>query len=154
MSSRTRLTVAVLSGIALLAAVFVAVPYWLVMRDGMVEISVLESGEGGDRIHLRVPASVVRVAAAFVPRIEPGIDDAEALAAIAAVGAAIEAMDAVEDAVFVSVDEPGTRVRIAKRDGLFVVEVDDGGDQVRISVPPVALRVIADALPRLSGSRS
>jgi hypothetical protein len=154
MSSRTRLAVAVLSGIVLLATVFVAVPYWLVMRDGMLEISVVESGEEGDRVHLRVPASVVRVAAAFVPRIEPGIDDAEAIAAIAAVGAAIEAMEEVDDAVFVSVDEPGTRVRIAKRDGRFVVEVDDGGDRVRISVPPVALRVIADALPRLSGSKS
>jgi hypothetical protein len=40
------------------------------------------------------------------------------------------------------------------RDGRFVVEVDDGGDRVRISVRPVALRVIADALPRLSGSKS
>lgn len=154
MSSRTRFAVAVVTGIVLLATVFVVVPYWLVMRDGVVEISVLESGDGGDRVEIRVPASLVRVAAAFIPRIEPGIDDDEAIAAITAVTAGLDALEEVDDAVFVSVDEPGTRIRIAKRDGRFVVEVDDDGDRVRISVPPVALRVIADALPRLSGSKS
>jgi hypothetical protein len=151
MSSRVRLFVAVTLGVVLLALAFVAFPYWWLTRDGAIEVSVRESGPHGDRVSLRVPASLVRLAVTFVPTIESPIDDPDVADALVAARAALEAMEDVPDAVFVAVDEPGTRVRIAKKEGRFVVEVDDDGDQVRIVIPQAAVGVVADALPRLTG---
>lgn len=152
MSARSRLVTALLGGMALLALVYFIVPYWLVTRDGMVEISVRESGDRGDRVGIRVPASLVRVAAALVPTIRPGIEDREVLGGLAAAKAALDVLADIPDAPLVSVDEPGTRVRISKERGRLVVEVDDGGDQVRISIPPAAIRALANALPRLAAT--
>lgn len=152
MSPRTRLLLAVTSGVLLLLIVFVAMPYWLVTRDGMIEISVRESGPGGDAVDLKVPASLIRVAAAFVPRVRSVPDDPEILGAMRALQAGLEALEASPDAVFVAVDEPGTRVRIAKKNGRILVEVDDDGERVRLSIPPVAVRVFAEIVPRLAGA--
>lgn len=149
MSPRFRMVSAVLSGMVLLLVVTVVVPVWLVTRDGMVEISVREAGDRGDRVEIRVPASLIRAAAAFVPTIRPGIEDPEVLGGIAATRAALDALADVPDAILVSVDEPGTRVRVSKERGRLVVVVDDDGGHVRISIPPAAMRAVADALPRL-----
>jgi hypothetical protein len=139
---------------ALLFVATLVVPYWLVTRDGMVEISVLEADGRGDRVGIRVPAALVRVAAAFVPTIRPAIDDPEFLGGLAAAKAAMDSLADVPDALLVSVDEPGTRVRVSKVDGNLVIEVDDEGDHVRISIPPAAMRALADALPRLVAAPS
>lgn len=152
MSPRARLLAAVATGVILLLIVFVAVPYWLLTRDGMIEISVRETDPGGDSVDIRLPASLVRVAVAFAPSVRPAIDDPEVLGAVRAVRAALEALDEAPDAVFVAVDEPGTRVRIAKKDGRLIVEVDDDGDRVRIALPPAAVRALADVIPRLTGA--
>jgi hypothetical protein len=118
----------------------------------MIEISVHESPPDGARVDLRVPASLVRVAGALAPRVRLAADDAELEGAMLAIRAGLEAVAASPDAVFVAVDEPGSRVRIAKKDGFLLVEVDDGGDRVRVSVPPVAVRVLTEIVPRLAGA--
>lgn len=150
MASRVKLLLAVLAGTIVLAGVLVALPAWLVLRDGFLEVSVHEAAPGGSTVEIRVPGSLVRLACAFAPRMPPDArgPDAEAVRGIAtALAAAARNFEDVPEAVLYEIEEGGDRVVVAKRGGVLSIEVDDAsGDRVRIVIPPRVLTVVSETL--------
>lgn len=150
MPSRLRLVLAVLAGTSLLAGVLVALPAWLLLRDGFLEVSVREAAPGGSTVEIRVPGSLVRLACALTPRMPPEArgPDAEAVRGIAmAFASAARNFEDVPEAVLFEIEEGGDRVVVAKRAGVLSIEVEDAsGDRVRILIPPRVLTVVSETL--------
>ena len=146
MSSRARLVLAIVCGVLLLASATLAAGAWLVYGPGSVYIRV-HARDGAD-VAIRVPAVLVRVAVGLIPAAafrEGGDDLREALPLLVGV---CDALDQVEDAVLVEVERPGEHVRVAKDGGRIVVSVETADESVRLELPLISVRWLADRIER------
>jgi len=108
-----------------------------VYRHGNIRVQVTSQSHGGDNINLVVPASLAEAVVALAPlgmiRDEMPLDELEPyLPAIRQLSSQIRELP---DAVYVQVDSEHETVRIEKRDGLFIIDVQDHSEQVHISIP-------------------
>ena len=106
-------------------------------RHGNIRVQVTSQGEGGDNINLLVPATLAEAVVALAPvemfRDEIPLDELEPyLPAIRELGREIRELP---DADYVQVDSRYETVRIEKRDGRFIIDVQDRDQTVHISVP-------------------
>lgn len=136
------LTLALCIGLPLLAAAGVM---HYVASSGVIAIDVQERGPGGDDISLRIPVWLVGPAIDILPSAAwafgqegPGNNRWYPMA-----DALFREIERCPDAVLVSVDSPAERVRIEKKRGMIIVEVDDSGDHVRVAVPARFARKMA-----------
>lgn len=106
-----------------------------IYHEGSISVFVQEKGEGGQRVHVVVPAALVRAALIFVP--DSAFD--EARGNIRSWGPALKGMSAsladCPDGTFVHVQDGKERVIVAKRGNALVVDVDSPEESVKVSLP-------------------
>lgn len=149
----------VLLVLGLLYAVFVATAayafYAIVLRPGAIYVNVREGGHHGSRVNVRVPASFANAGirlAGFAARHGDWScvhhDEHLAFAHSEAdewrpfVRAVADELDRMPDATLVEIDSWDDRVRILKRNGGLVIEVQGGRDHVRVTVPPSTVSLL------------
>jgi hypothetical protein len=107
-----------------------------VLSQGMIRVSVDEHRSGGDHIHLMVPGAIVPAALAFVPAREIGRHmPLEARRHLPVVQAALQELSRLPDCTLVEVDSRDEHVRIRIQDGRVVIDVNDGEDEVHVTMP-------------------
>ena len=104
-----------------------------------IHVYIEEGGEAGETVRVNVPFALVEQVLPLIqtenldrgrvrlpaPMALEGIDLREALRAVREVA----------DGEFVTVQGPDENVVVAKRDGLLLVNVDDGDEKVRVRLP-------------------
>jgi len=118
----------------------------VVMKDGIIEVNVQEKHPGGSHIHFYVPATAATWGVHIAPQEKLREHLRRSREGLEVAKAALNALEKVEDAVFVEVDSPKEHVRIATHRGDFVVDVDDAGETVHIALPIRAARKVVDDL--------
>jgi hypothetical protein len=151
-NSKRSLIIAIVAGAAVVTVV-VGMLAWTVIRAGAVEVRVAEAGPGGADLHLYVPAILLKAGVCAVPDRVFAEVRAEMSAELEDYWPVLEAVcDGLRDCpdgVFVRVDSADERVEIVKKKGHLLVEVDDGGDHVRIRFPLNCMdSVVAKLAPR------
>jgi hypothetical protein len=117
--------------------------------QGFIHVNVREKGPNGDHIRLIVPAAVVPIAMQFAPHhdLEEAARQIREYRPI--VDAALPALEECSDGVLVEVVDRTDHVVIAKSGGSIVIDVNDPGDTVHVSVP---LRTVQRSLHQIADS--
>jgi hypothetical protein len=123
-------------------------------RQGTAVVKIHEKAPGGVRLSVPVPVALVNAALYLAPRGHVAPLDPEARRWLNVARVALTKMEDCPDAVLVEVRSPDEHIVIAKRGGDLVVELDDHGDNVEVSVPAGALDDILDALASQAESSS
>ena len=106
-----------------------------VAATGVVVVDVRQP-QDGMRLVIPVPLALAQTAAAFVPADKARVAlPPEARRFLPMAQAALRALEDVEDAELVRVEEPGQVVSIRKKGGVIHVEVRDGEAEVNVEVP-------------------
>ena len=134
--------------VMILGAAIVSVLAFVAIRDtGFMNVSVRDGHEG---VTVRVPVPVLpvhvvaNVVGSLPVRVTWSNSDVDNIGP--ALTSMLEEIESAPDATLLSIDDGGDRVTVRKEDGLFVVNVDDGWDEVKITVPVRTARKIAWAL--------
>jgi hypothetical protein len=124
----------------------------LLCSEGMIEVNVVEKGADPHHIFVLAPASLVPIAAHFVPPDKLGHAARELKPWMPTVRAALEGLDDTADVTLVDVTQPGEHVVVKKEGGSVVVSVVEHDDNVYVSTPIRAIEStveqIADASER------
>jgi hypothetical protein len=159
MDSESRVPVWLLCLLALTAVMFAGVVYAGVAtyQDGVVDVSVHEKRHGGHNVHIIVPGVLVPAALHLMPKedlkqeMRGNSREIEEWLPVARIAA--RELERIPDGPLVEVDDPAKRdhVRIFKRGGALVVDVDDDQDTVHVSVPIALVRSVAESIRISSG---
>jgi hypothetical protein len=115
--------------------------------QGLIRVSVSEKRSGGDHLHLALPGALIPLALAFVPASEIGKHmPAEASQHLPLVEAAVDELQKLPDCTLVKVDGPEEQVRIQVSGGTMVIDVNDHGDEVHVTLPLGSLRSVMSKL--------
>ena len=149
MNRAQKITVAVAVSLGLILAATVTWAGATVVRDGLVTVSVHESGAGGTRLYIPIPGTAVRAVAHSVRWNGAGREHFRAeLAKVRPVLAALgNELAACPDMRFVEVETDHGHVVVTKEGGSLRITVDDHGDHVEVSFP---LDLAQDVLEGLS----
>ncbi|HEV3254349.1 MAG TPA: hypothetical protein VG033_08075 [Candidatus Acidoferrales bacterium] len=111
----------------------------MVSSEGFVNVRVHEKQPGGHNIHVIAPALLIPLSMRFAP--QHSLDEATAQMKewLPTIRAAMEGLRECADADFVEVTGPGEHVQVSKSGGAIVVDVDDEGETVHVSVPVRAM---------------
>lgn len=134
-------------GIGLLGTALVA--GGIVSSEGFVHVRVMEKHKNGTHLWLVVPAMVVPIALRLVPGRHLQQAAEQVRPWLPAVDAGTAQLAKCPDTTLVEVVDPKEHVTVAKSGGAVVVDVDDPGETVHVSVP---LRTVRSAVEVL-GSR-
>ena len=141
--------ISVPGGMLAAAAVVTILAGSFVVSQGMIRVSVDEHRPGGDHIHLMVPGAIVPAALAFVPAREIGRHmPVEARRHLPVVQAALQELSNLPDCTLVEVDSRDEHVRISIRDGRVVIDVNDGEDEVHVTMPLSTARSVLRKMER------
>ena len=123
----------------------------IVSSQGFVHVRVLEKQKNGTHLRLGLPAMAVPIALEFVPgrHLEEGARNVRPW--LPAIDAAATRLADCPDGVLVEVTEPGQHVSIAKSGGSIVVDVDDPGETVHVSVPLATVRSAVNIVAESDG---
>jgi len=127
--------------------VLVALTGALVLSMGAVRVEVQSKTPGGEHIHLIAPAVLLPVGAMLIPSENVRQASRELQSWLPTIHAASEELVRSPDATFVQVDNRHEHLKIAKIGGALVIDVDNEGETVHISVP---LRAAAYTCNRLA----
>jgi hypothetical protein len=133
--------------LSIIGVLILALVITIISMDWLI-VSVHESGADGTRVWIPVPIAAIRLAVWAVPDkiFEDADTDAPEFAEYEDVfRAMIGEIEKIPDAVLVEVTERNTHVVIRKQADVFVIDVTDGDEDVRVRVPVASLRYIADA---------
>ncbi len=120
----------------------------IVSSEGFVHVSVQQHRPGGTHIWLVAPAMAAPIALRLVPRrpLEQALEKAREW--LPAAQAAASELQECPDGPLVEVTDPTEHVKVGKRDGSLVVDVNDPREKVYVAVPLGAigdsLRVLAE----------
>ncbi len=103
--------------------------------EGFIHVRVHETQPGGTNITLIVPAALVPVALRFAPRQHLAEASRDLQQYLPVIDAAIPALEECPDGILVEVLDPGEHVVVAKSGGSVVIDVNDPGETVHVSVP-------------------
>jgi len=103
--------------------------------EGFIHVRVHEKQPGGHNINVIVPAAVVQVALHFVPRQSLAGPTENLQQYLPVVDAAVPALEDCPDGVLVEVVDPAEHVLITKSGGSVIIDVNDAGETVHVSVP-------------------
>ncbi len=127
---------------------FAALTGTVVYRMGMVRIEVQSKSPGGEHLRLMAPGALLPVGAMLLPTNKTREASRQLQPWLPAIRAATEELMRCPDATLVQIDGRQEHVRIAKVRDALMVDVDDAGETVHVSVP---LRAAAYACNRLAG---
>ena len=148
MSSRSRLVLAVILGVALLVASTGIVAAVTVYRAGSILVDVDPKDPAETGVSLRIPAVILPAALALVPDNVFGDDDPQLRAAIPIALKTCEMLETQGDAVLVEVESQRERVRIAKVGGEIRIDVVSNDDEVHVAFPISSVRSVVSRLDR------
>lgn len=118
-----------------------------VMASGVVTVDVRETGPGGRRVVVPVPAAILDlglgVATLAIPAAELRQLRAEAAPFQPALAALARGIEECPDATLVEVVTDRESVRVVKRGSTLVVDVDAEDGQVRLALPARTLTRVA-----------
>lgn len=117
---------------------------WAVVQSGVAYVSVDDPSEGVS-FHVPVPLVLADAALAFAPEEDLRQARRELQRHAPFLKGALQELAAVEDAVFVHISSPYEEVRVFKKNGYFVVDVQSDRESVHVSVP-------VEGVQRLMGS--
>jgi hypothetical protein len=138
-------------GTGLLGTVLVA--GGIVSSQGFLHVRVMEKQKDGTHLRLVLPAMAVPIALRLVPD-EHLREAAENVRPwLPAIDAAATQLADCPDGTLVEVIDPSEHVAIVKSGGSLVVDVDDPGETVHVSVPLATVRSAADVLARRAAPR-
>jgi hypothetical protein len=111
----------------------------MVSSEGFVNVRVHEKQPGGHNIHVIAPAMLIPLSMRFAPR--HSLDEATVQMKewLPTIRATMEGLRECADADFVEITGPDQHVRVSKSGGAIVVDVDDEGETVHVSVPVRAM---------------
>ena len=116
--------------------------------EGFVHVKVHEKRANGTNFSLIVPAAMIPATLHFVPQQHFHQGPENLRQALPIIDAAVPALEDCPDGVLVEVTDPGEHVLITKSGGSLVIDVNDPGDEVHVSVPlraaQSAVHVIAE----------
>jgi hypothetical protein len=146
LSSGTRLVLAIVVSVVVIGALSIGVVGAAIYRAGTVDVEVVDLD--GSNVSLRLPGALIHAGVQFVP--DRLLSDAahEAEPWLPAARAAWEGLEEYDEVVLVEVDGPHEKVRVAKRGGVLVIDVDDHGTEVHIAVPFRTVSLLIDKLDR------
>ena len=121
----------------------------LICSEGMIEVNVVEKQPEAHHVYVLAPAALVPVAVHFVPSHEFGRASAELQPWMPTIRAALNQLREVDDLTLVDVTEPGQHVRVAKRGGSVVVDVNDRDETVHVSAP---IRAISSTIEQVAAA--
>ena len=113
---------------------------------GAVHVSVQSKKPDGEHIRLIVPAVAAPIAMQFAPKRELQKALEEAGPYLPALKIALEELAKCPDGPFVQITSPREKVTIAKQGDALVIDVDDEGETVHVSVPLKAAGVVITQL--------
>jgi hypothetical protein len=120
-------------GVGVLGTVMVAGA--ALSSEGFIAVKVHEKRSDGTHLSLIVPAALVPATLHFVPKNDLKDAGRELRPYLPVVDAAIPALQDCPDGVLVEVKDPQEHVLIQKIGGSVVIDVNDHGDMVHVSVP-------------------
>jgi hypothetical protein len=138
------MTTKLLAGVLLIPLVTLV----MVVSADYAVVDVREGGPDGMRLIIPVPLALARFALSFAPEEAQYIQVPEISDYIPAIQRAIEELRAARDGVLVSVEERNETVLIQKLGEKLRIDVDDGGEQVHVTVP---LDAVGDMLEQYDG---
>ncbi len=141
-------TVAAGAGTLCLAATLVGGIF--VYDMGAVSLRVKAKRPGGDDIRLILPAAVAPVGVWLAPKAKLREAADESAPYLPALSIAAAELERLPDFTLVEVTSPREKVRIHKKSGHLVIDVDDVNETVHVSVPLKAARVVATQLASIS----
>jgi len=103
--------------------------------EGFIAVKVHEKRASGTHLTLVVPAAIVPATLHFVPKEKLKDAGRDIRPYLPIIDAAIPALEDCPDGVLVEVRDPGEHVLIQKAGSSVVIDVDDHGDLVHVSVP-------------------
>jgi hypothetical protein len=115
--------------------------------EGVVNVKVIEKQPQGLHLHVIAPAMLAPIALRLAPQHCLAQAAREIQPRMAEIRAALEGLRESEDMVLVEVNEPGQHVEVAKWGGSIVVDADDAGETVHVSVP---IRAISSTIEQLA----
>ena len=137
-------TVATGAGTLCLAATLVGGIF--VYDMGAVSVRVKGKKPGGDNIRLVLPAAVAPVGVWLAPKEKLREVEEKAGPYLPALAIAAAELERMPDFTLLEVTSPREKVRIHKKSGHLVIDVDDANETVHVSVPLKAARVVAAQL--------
>jgi hypothetical protein len=120
----------------------------VLFSEGAITVNVREKKADGDRVFVIAPAAIVPWAIALAPEKHIRFDHIpeEARAILPALADAADKLGEMDDFVLVEVQSPREHVKVEKKGGSIVVNVDSERETVYVSVP---LRAARHALQEL-----
>jgi len=118
--------------------------------EGFIHVKVHEKHGDGTHINIIAPAAVVPIALRFVPGDELAQASRDVREYLPIIDAAIPALEDTPDGVLVEVLDHTDHVLITKKGGSIVVDVDDSGDTVHVSVP---LRAAQSSIHQIAAAK-
>lgn len=106
-----------------------------VCSEGFIHVKVREKQADGTHLNLIIPAALVPAALRFVPPSHLAEASHDLREYMPIIDAAIPALEDCPDGVLVEVSDPGEHVLITNQSGSVVIDVNDHGDEVHVSVP-------------------
>ena len=153
MTRSTRVLLTILVCGSLLAATTVGVSVAAVYRAGSIAVEIQE--DDGQQIRVAVPAGLVRVAVWLTPVsvFEPMMVE-EIRPLWPAFRAGWRELVSAPDCVLLEVRDRNDRVRIEKRGGEILIQVESSGSTIRVAVPLTAVGPLLTKLERAGARRA
>jgi hypothetical protein len=118
----------------------------IVADAGIISVRVHEKKPDGTNVRLYVPAIVVPIGMKFAPEKELNRAAEQAKEFLPALRIAAEELARIPDGPLVEVTSPKEKVSIVKSGSLLVIDVDDAGETVHVSVPIQMMNQLAREL--------
>ena len=120
--------------------------------EGFIHVRVHEKRADGTHLNLIVPAALVSTGIRFVPSERLAEASQNVRPYLPIIDAAIPALEDSPDGVFVEVTDNNEHVVVSKRGSSIVVDVNDHGDIVHVSVPLRAAQSSIHEIAAANGS--
>lgn len=123
----------------------------LVFHEGVITVNVREKRPGGDHVHFFVPATIVPLGMSLAPRDKLAHATHHAREFLPAMRIGAQELAKCPDTVLVEViDQRGQEhVRIEKRGGRILIDVDSPREEVHLAVP---LQTVVGAIKDLEAA--
>ncbi len=138
----------ILGKVALSALGTITVGGAILCSEGMITVRVQEHQPNGSHVFVVAPAMLVPIGMRFVPKERLQEIGSELRPYLPTIRVALEELSKSDDVTFVEVNAPSEHVRVAKHWGALVVDVNDAGETVHVSVPIRAARSAIERLAR------
>lgn len=121
-------------------------------HDGVLRVSIDESGIGGQHMHLMIPAAIIPLAAHFVPERHLLHATEKARPLFPALAVASKELGRLADTELVRIDSDAQHVRVATAGGYLVIDVREPKTKVHVTCPLAMVHELAGQLQELQSS--